>query len=86
MGDFRTLQRYGFYLKKKLHGFGLKRNINYDDKKLSLQMSVWLPSKLKWLTMDRSMVKEESRKIDMLEKGATLAKLPSLRNLHLPPT
>ena len=74
MGDFRTLQRYGFYL-KKLHGFGLKRNIKYNDEKLGLQMSVRLPNKLEWLTVDPSMAKEESSKIDTSEKEATLVKL-----------
>ena len=53
----------------------LKRNIKYDEEKLSLQMSVWLSNKLEWLTVNPSMAKEESSKIDSSEKEATLAKL-----------
>ena len=74
MGDFRTIRRYSFFL-KKMHGFGVKRNMKYDNETLCLQMSVRLSNKLKWLTVDPSMAKEESSKIDTSEKEATLEKL-----------
>ena len=38
-------------------------------------MSIQLPNKLEWLTVDPSMAKEESSRVDMSEKEATLAKL-----------
>ena len=51
MGVFKTLERYGFYLKEKYKD-GLRRHIRYDDINMTLVLDYAMPGEDKWQRVD----------------------------------
>ena len=60
MAVFKTLERYGHYLKHK-HGDGLRRHIRFDDYDMTLVMDFCLPLEDTWHRTDYENAREELR-------------------------
>ena len=60
MAVFKTLEKYGHYLKEKYKD-GLRRHIRYDDYNMTLVIDYALPGKDKWDRVDFETAREELR-------------------------
>ena len=60
MAVFKTLEKYGHYLKDKYKD-GLRRHIRYDDYNMTLVIDYALPGEDKWARTDFETAREEMR-------------------------
>ena len=60
MAVFKTLERYGHFLRNK-HSVGLRRHIRFDDMNMSLVMDFALPKEDTWSRVDYENAREELR-------------------------
>ena len=79
-GTFRDLEWYGAHL-RRTHGQGTRRNIKFDEEKMSLYMDVKLPGeKTNWLRVSPEMAKEEKMESQEQRDNQTRMQLRTTRN------
>ena len=75
-GVYKDLRIYGGLLRRE-HGQGLRRQVKFDDTKLTLYMDVKLPNSEEWLRVDRDLAIDARRENDKMSAAMTRRRLTS---------